>query len=322
MQRIIVALIVTVVLGLAYASGTLAADMTVPPPDLSQMGKAPPDFPAIGKAPPNFSAMGKAPPDFLETGKGKAPPPIIAKGPMLTKAPLFTKAPPLPPPPTWTGFYIGGDAGAAWLSEPATWNPLPSAAGFGVFPITANDRKTAFIGGAHVGYDDQIMPDWVIGLEGDWSWTKADGAFTGAWIGNGGGGPVAPGSQTSMSANVDWIASARARVGYLITPTLMAYATGGAAWAKLDYGGVSTNNGNGYLVTFNSSSTQAGYVAGGGVEWMVTDNWSVRAEYLYYQFAKGPNVDATLPSAGGFPSNFVWGKPEVSVAQAGLSYKF
>jgi outer membrane immunogenic protein len=125
-----------------------------------------------------------------------------------------------------------------------------------------------------------------------------------------------------MSANVNWIASARARVGYLITPSLMAYATGGAAWAKLDYSGVSTNNGNGYLATFNSSSTQAGYVAGGGVEWMVTDNWTVRAEYLYYQFAKGRNVDATQPSAVAFPSNFVWGKSEVSVAQAGLSYKF
>jgi len=44
-QRIIVALIVTVVLGLAYASGALAADMTVPPLDFSRMGKAPPDFP-------------------------------------------------------------------------------------------------------------------------------------------------------------------------------------------------------------------------------------------------------------------------------------
>ena len=127
MQRIIVALIVTVVLGLAYASGALAADMTIPPPDFSQMGKAPPDF----------SEMGKAPSDFLEMGKGKAPPPIIGKGPMATKGPLFTKAPLLPPPPTWTGFYVGGDAGAAWLSTPATWNPLPDPATFGVFPNSA-----------------------------------------------------------------------------------------------------------------------------------------------------------------------------------------
>ena len=53
-QRIIVALIVTVVLGLAYASCALAADMTVPPPDFSQMGKAPPDFSEMGKAPRDF----------------------------------------------------------------------------------------------------------------------------------------------------------------------------------------------------------------------------------------------------------------------------
>jgi opacity protein-like surface antigen len=54
---------------------------------------------------------------------------------------------------------------------------------------------------------------------------------------------------------------------------------------------------------------------------MITDNWTVRAEYLYYQYAKGPNITATAPLAG-LPSSFVWGKTQLSVAQAGLSYKF
>jgi outer membrane immunogenic protein len=326
-QRFTVALITIVVLGLAYASGALAADMSVtPPPDCSQMGKAPPDFVQIGKAPPDCSqmGMGKAPPAFLpDTGKappdfmqmGKAPPPMTSKSPLL-----FTKAPPLPPPPSWTGFYVGGDAGAAWLSDSATWNPLPSPAAFGEFPISGNDRGTAFIGGAHVGYNDQVMPDWVVGLEGDWSWSKAGGSVTQPWIADP-GSVVTPGSETTMNANLEWIAAARGRIGYLVTPDIMAYATGGAAWAKMEYSALATNNG-GYFVTDSSSSTRAGYVAGGGVEWLVTDNWSVRAEYLYYQFAKGPNVVATQPSSGGLPSNFVWGKADVSVAQAGLSYKF
>jgi outer membrane immunogenic protein len=337
-QRIIFVLIVTAVLGLAYASNVLAADMTVPPPDCSQMGKAPPDFLQVGKAPPDCSQMGmgkappaflpgigKGPPDFLEMGKGKAPPPIVAKGPMGPMGPMLTKAMPLPPPalPSWTGFYLGGDAGAAWLSEDATWNPLPDPVTFGASPILGKDKATGFIGGAHIGYNDQVMPDWVAGVEGDWSWTKTSGALNQAWTANGGGGvTVAPGSQTSMNADLHWIASARLRVGYLLTPSLMGYVTGGGAWANIGYSGVATNNGNGYLVNFNSSSTQAGYVAGAGLEWMMTDNWTVRAEYLYYQFGKGLNVDATQPAAGGFPSNLVWSKPTISVAQAGLSYKF
>jgi outer membrane immunogenic protein len=331
-QRIIFALIVTAVLSLAYASGALAADLKVPPatPSCPQTGKAPPDFLQVGKAPPDCMEMGmgkappaflpdtgKGPPDFLEMGKGKAPPPVAMKGPLEMKAPRL-----LPPPPAdWTGFYIGGDAGAAWLSDAATWNPLPDPVTFGALPITGKDRATAFIGGAHIGYNDQVMPDWVVGLEGDYSWTKADGTITQPWIAPG-GGAVGAGVQTSMSANLKWIASARLRVGYLLTPSVMAYATGGGAWANIGYSGTATNNGGGYLVNFNSSSTQTGYVAGGGLEWMMTDNWTVRAEYLYYQFGKGPNVDASLPSAGGLPSNFVWAKPAVSVAQAGLSYKF
>jgi outer membrane immunogenic protein len=335
-QRIIFALIVTAVLGLAYASNVFAADMTVPPPDCSQMGKAPPDFLQVGKAPPDCSQMGmgkappaflpdigKGPPDFLEMGKGKAPPPIVAKGPMGPMGMMATKAPPLPPPapPSWTGFYVGGDAGAAWLSQNATWNPLPDPVTFGAFPTSGKDTATGFIGGAHIGYNDQVMPDWVAGVEGDWAWSKTRGTVTQPWVADG-GAPVFAGSQTSMSADLNWIASARLRVGYLLTPSLMAYATGGGAWANITYNGVATNNGNGYLANFNSSSTQSGYVAGGGVEWMMADNWTVRAEYLYYQFGKGANVDATQPSVGAFPSNFVWSKPTISVAQAGLSYKF
>ena len=336
MQRIIVALITIVVLGLAYASGALAADMVVPPtgcpqmgkappdflqvgkapPDCSQMGKAPPQFLGeMGKAPPDFSQMGKAPPDFLEMGKGKAPPPLTAKSPLAMKAPRMA-----PPPPSWTGYYVGGDAGAAWFGEPATWNPLPDPAAFTILSSSTKDRGDAFLGGVHAGYNDQIMPDWVVGLEGDWTWTKAGGTTTAPWVGEPGVTPFA-GSETVMSANLDWLASARARVGYLVTPGLMAYATGGAAWAKINYSAFSTNA-TSYFAGTNFSSTQAGYAAGGGLEWMVTDNWTVRAEYLYYRFNKGENTIATSAGFPANPSNFVWAASNISVARAGLSYKF
>jgi outer membrane immunogenic protein len=279
------------------------------PPDCAQMGKAPPQFLGeMGKAPPDFSQMGKAPPDFLEMGKGKAPPPIMAKSPLAMKAPRMA-----PPPSSWTGFYVGGDVGAAWLSESATWNPLPDPATFGAFPNSANDRGVAFLGGAHAGYDYQVMPDWVVGLEGDWTWTKAGGTATAPWV-------PQPGA-TTTSANLDWLASARGRIGYLVTPDIMTYATGGAAWAKINYSAVSTDPGIGYSATTDFSSTQTGYAVGGGLEWTMTDNWTVRAEYLYYQFNKGPNVIAQAP--GGLPpSNFVWGNANISVARAGVSYKF
>jgi len=299
-QRIIVALIVTVVLGLAYVSGALAADMTIPPPDFSQMGKAPPDF----------SEMGKAPPGFLEMGKGKAPPPIIGKGPMVTKGPLLTKAPPLAPASSWTGLYVGGDAGAAWVKTPATWDPS-----FAAFPISGTDRGTGFIGGAHVGYNYEFMPDYIAGVEGDWSSTKAGGSFTQPWIAPP-GFAFPPGSQTTMSADVDWLASARGRVGYVVSPDVMAYATGGAAWARIAYSG--SENTVGYAASASGAKDVSGYVVGGGVEWAATNNWLVRAEYLYYGFDSGPS----LMSSPGALSTYAWGKTTVSVARGGISYKF
>jgi outer membrane immunogenic protein len=300
-QRIIVALITLTALGLAYASGALAADMSVPPPDFVQMGKGPPDF----------SQMGKAPPDFLQMGK--APPPIVTKGPMFTKAPRAV------PTMDWTGFYIGADAGAAWADTLATWNPLPSPVAFGVLPISAHDRDAAFIGGGHAGYNYQFMPDWVGGVEADWTWTKANASFTQAWASD--GAVVTPGSVTTMSTSLDWLASARGRVGYLVAQNIMAYATGGAAFARIDYG-ASDSNTTGYVTNAALSKTEVGYVVGGGVEWALNCNWLLRAEYLYYRFNDVPSVVATSAAAPGFPSGYSWGSTAVNVARAGVSYKF
>jgi outer membrane immunogenic protein len=59
------------------------------------------------------------------------------------KAPPAVTAP-VPLAYNWTGFYIGGHAGAGWL-----------------------DSDTAFIGGGQIGYNWQFTPNWLIGIEGD-----------------------------------------------------------------------------------------------------------------------------------------------------------
>jgi outer membrane immunogenic protein len=83
----------------------------------------------------------------------------------------------------------------------------------------------------------------------------------------------------------------RGRLGYLITPTLLAYATGGLA-----YGGVNSSVSIFQTILGNTdpipappsilgggySNTRAGWTAGGGMEWMLMPNWSAKLEYLYY----------------------------------------
>jgi outer membrane immunogenic protein len=84
--------------------------------------------------------------------------------------------PPPPPPPSWTGFYIGVHAGAAWQSAPQ-WSFFDpnSAAGIAVLQVNTNVPGTPALGGVgglQAGYNWQFAPAWVVGVEGDISWAS------------------------------------------------------------------------------------------------------------------------------------------------------
>jgi len=82
--------------------------------------------------------------------------------------PIYKAPPPVAPVWSWTGFYIGGHLGGAWSSESAT------VAGFGAGGID----PSGFIAGGQIGYNWQFHPNWVVGVEGDISWTNADATKT------------------------------------------------------------------------------------------------------------------------------------------------
>jgi len=120
-----------------------------------------------------------------------------------------------------TAFFWPNVGGAA-TSINELWSPLPSSATFGAFPITGSTGGASFAGGFQAGYNWQFAPTWVAGIEGDWSWANAAGNINQPWVLNS-SGVVVPGSFTSMSSTLEWVSSIRARLGYLVTPTLMAY---------------------------------------------------------------------------------------------------
>ena len=125
-----------------------------------------------------------------------------------------------------------------------------------------------------------------------------------------------------MGSTLDWVSSLRARLGYLVLPNLMAYGTVGGAWGKIDYAA----NTSGGVIKYNAStafsSTQGGWVAGAGLEWMIWPNWLLRGEYLYYSLNSSPSVVVTPGFPGALPSGYSWSNTNVSVARAALSYKF
>jgi len=100
------------------------------------------------------------------------------------------------------------------------------------------------------------------------------------------------------------LGTVRGRVGYTVTPNLLVFGTGGLAYggAKVSYMGVQEDNqqatafGPGFI---SKAQTLVGWTAGGGVEWMFAQNWSVKAEYLYY------NLGSISTSEGGY-LGYVW----------------
>jgi outer membrane immunogenic protein len=225
-------------------------------------------------------------------------------------------------PYTWTGFYAGVNGGGTWTHTDALWEPLPTSAVFGVFPIAGNTGGSSAIGGLQAGYNWQVAPTWVVGLENDWSWAHTGLSVTAPWIVNPGGGTVSR-SFTIIASTLDWVSSLRARLGYLVTPNLMLYGTAGGALGKVEYAASSNGGVVPYAAITAFSRLQGGWVAGGGLEWMITPNWLLRGEYLYYSFESSPSVAASsiTPTPLGV-SSYSWSNTNANVARAALSYKF
>jgi outer membrane immunogenic protein len=253
---------------------------------------------------------------------------LLAAAGNALAADLPIKAPVLPPPaPSWTGFYGGVNGGWGWADVNATVSPFGGAAlaDFGPQAIGGSNANGAVFG-AQAGYNWQFNPAWVIGIEGD-----VDGAGTGTAhnvtttsslepLGNVGFG---------ASSKLDYLISVRGRIGYVWGQGLL-YFTGGGAWAGFTHDGiVSTNTAPGAVgqsVVDNWTSNASGYVIGGGYEWMVADHWTVRGEYLYYNFSSNNNNRPfSYPvcadgNACGASVNF--GNTNISVARFAVNYKF
>ncbi len=181
--------------------------------------------------------------------------------------------------PDWTGFYVGLQAGAAWLSE-----SLHETTAF-VPPLTGHVslNPTDFVGGGHVGYNWQIG-NWVLGpefdIEGLSGSTKSNCLIENFGAGNtapGGCFPNALNGNYAYTTKLDWDSSLRARLGYVWGNTLL-YGIGGLALGEFQ----STVSQIGASQTFKHFAP--GWTAGAGLEYAFTPNWHARLEYSYADY--------------------------------------
>lgn len=235
---------------------------------------------------------------------------------MAVKAPLY-KAPP-PPVYTWSGCYIGANVGGAW-SHQDVYSSVPLISDQA--PGYATLRGSSLIGGGQAGCNWQVNPTFVLGIEGDWSATNLNGSGAFPNLSRA-GVPFATGG-ISYGDDTKWLASIRGRLGLVATPSTLLYVTGGGAWASTNYSGSDIFLGgcpNCGLTGF--TSTQTGWVGGLGAEWAPWGNhWTLRVEYLHYDFAGASSTPVRLADPAA-PPTFTWNDLSIDEIRTGVSYKF
>jgi outer membrane immunogenic protein len=201
----------------------------------------------------------------------------------------YTKAPPAPTVPAtiynWTGFYIGGHIGGAFAGN----NSLEGNGG-------------RFLGGAQGGFDYQFAPNWVTGIEAEYSWMTRNN-----------NGVTFPGGVV-VTDRQDQLGSVTGRLGYTWGPGLL-YAKGGYAFR---------GNGNNVGVTVGgvpaafttTGNHNDGWTVGTGLEYMFAPNWSAKAEYQYYNFGSTTFTAGPAPIVG---QRF---RDDDHTVKVGVNYRF
>jgi outer membrane immunogenic protein len=208
----------------------------------------------------------------------------------------------------------------------------------------ANVQDSGFIGGGQIGYNYQWGASWVVGIEADiqGAGIRGQNGFAGGNAWNAFNQNITfPGlpavltpilnaqlnrsaaAFTDITKHTDWLGTVRGRLGWLATPTLLVFGTGGLA-----YGGVEarvfqnqTINNTASLTLFPNApnpaartlalslpfsgasvgriqDTRVGWTAGGGLEWLFAPNWSVKTEALYYDLGHVTFANSPLMATG------------------------
>jgi len=248
-------------------------------------------------------------------------------------ADMPVKARPLPPPApvfTWTGFYIGAHVGGAWGTTESTLNSVsvnfdcpvvvddlvalqvlcPRDRTLSGFSIPISQTQTnGFLGGVQGGYNLQIAPWAVIGVEAQFSWTDLKGTSPCVLV-------------LSCTTEHDWITTLAGRFG-VTYDRLMLYVKGGIAWSKVDY---SAALNLGFISASTSvSDTRVGGMFGAGIEYAFLPNWSAKIEYNYIDFN---SEDYNFPVSFGIRGvnvNLDFGTTiheRIHLVKAGINYRF
>jgi outer membrane immunogenic protein len=200
---------------------------------------------------------------------------------------------------TWTGFYVGvnGGFGGDRFEYPAT---------IGGTAASADVTSSGGFGGGQIGYNWQLG-SWLLGFETDIQGSGIEGKVD----------LSAPGvASASVSSKLDYFGTVRGRLGWVATPSLLLYGTGGFAYGRTTSSVSAT--GLGFAASGEVHNNRTGWTAGAGAEYAITPALSLKTEYLYMDLGTENVVNTTVL---GFPTT-IDEKATFHTIKAGLNYRF
>jgi outer membrane immunogenic protein len=253
------------------------------------------------------------------------------------KAPVYKAPPPIVDPWTWTGVYIGVNAGYSWGRSDTHVDYFNPVTGLPIVPPAGSITDVKFdlnggIAGAQIGANWQ-SGIWVIGGEADiqWSGQKGSALFTCAVTGGGIPGPclgstfIPPGvagASLALDQKLQWFGTLRARLGVTPAPTVLLYVTGGLAYGEIETNAILTGTTPAGVVSSAAASfntTKAGWTVGAGIEGRLSGNWTGKIEYLYMDLG---DVSGTISNPPAFIAANWSSHITDNILRVGLNYKF
>jgi outer membrane immunogenic protein len=275
---------------------------------------------------------------------------------------MYTKAPaPIVAVYDWTGFYIGGNVGYSWGRSSTNEAFTDALTGTILSAATAKFNLNGVIGGGQAGYNWQ-RDRWVFGLEADIQGFGEKGSTNAVCPGAtpsalgtvasvssacsvGHLGDTAPFNvlalpvTNSLSEKIEWFGTFRGRIGPTITPTILAYVTGGLAYGSVKssdtVSGTNITNPAGQGVnggtvltpvnaTFGNSSTRVGWTVGAGIEGVISGNWTAKLEYLYIDLGNvsGSFITPVVAPSGNFVTASYNSHVTDNILRVGVNYRW
>ncbi|AAL51583.1 31 kDa outer-membrane immunogenic protein precursor [Brucella melitensis bv. 1 str. 16M] len=194
------------------------------------------------------------------------------------------------------------------------WSPYWAQDFSGSLDVTAS----GFVGGVQAGYNWQLANGLVLGGEADFqgSTVKSKLVDNGDLSDIGVAGNLSGDESFGLETKVQWFGTVRARLGFTPTERLMVYGTGGLAYGKVKTSLSAYDDGESFSA--GNSKTKAGWTLGAGVEYAVTNNWTLKSEYLYtdlgkrsFNYIDEENVNINMEN-----------KVNFHTVRLGLNYKF